>query len=118
MNVLILTENSNSKTVRIINKSKFLPLLCNTILSASDLIKHHNISAIVIDKNHRKVDSIEFILNAQDLNSAAPIFLINNGGNKAIENIEPLLFTVTEITEDELLDKLKNIRNEKNRIVN
>lgn len=119
MNVLILTENTNSKTVNIINKSKFLPLLRNTILSASDLLKHHSIAAIVIDKQNRKVDSLEFILNAQELNSTAPIFIIENDGiSDAIEKIKPLQFAVKNITEDELLEMLVKIKNDKKKIHN
>ena len=115
MNVLILTENTNSKTVSIINKSKFLPLLCNTILSSSDLLKHHSISAIVIDKQHQKVDSLEFILNVNELNSTIPILMINSGVNsEAIKKIEHIKLKVRIITEDELFEKLNMIKNETN----
>lgn len=107
MNVLILTEDSNSKTVKIVNKSKFLPLVCNTVLSSSDLIKHHLIDALIIDKIHRNADSLEFILNARELKCKAPIFVVKSKANEnSINEIEINNLNVNVIEEENLLNNL------------
>ena len=107
MNVLILTDDSNSSTVKIVSKTKFLPLVCNTVLSSSDLIKHHSIDALIIDKIHRNADSLEFILNARELDCKAAIFVIKSTANEnSITEIERNNLNVNVIEEDNLLKKL------------
>jgi len=110
MNVLVLTDKTHNTTTRIINKMKLLPLVCNTILSASDMLKHHSIDAIVIDRNHEHVDSLEFVLNMREFNSTIPIYLIENriSDDLILKILRPQLGVET-IPEDELPRRLKSV---------
>ena len=111
MNALILTDDSNSKTVKTVNKAKFLPLVCNTVLSSSDLIKHHSIDVLIIDKMHRNADSLEFILNAKEVNCKAPIFVVKSKANEnTIDEIERNNLNVNVIEEDHLVKKLTALK--------
>ncbi|MBL1213329.1 MAG: hypothetical protein HND52_08235 [Ignavibacteriae bacterium] len=121
MNVLILTDDSNSNTVRIVNKTKYLPLVCNSVLSSSDLIKHHKIDALIIDKIHRNADALEFIINAIELNCKADFFVVKSKANEnSINEIGRNKLNVNVINEDNLLQELielKTKRKDLNRYV-
>jgi hypothetical protein len=77
MNILVISDDENSTINKQINKKNVLPIIRRSIMSAMEVLKHHNIVAIIIDKEHQNVDTIELILNARDIVSKIPIFVPN-----------------------------------------
>jgi hypothetical protein len=76
-NILVISDSENSQTIKTLSRLKLVPLIRRSILSAMELLRHHNISAVVIDKDNQNVDAIEFILNARDIIHDIPIFIPN-----------------------------------------
>ena len=74
-NILVITNNENSETVKLISRLKLVPIIRRSILTAIEFLRHYEISAIVIDKTNQNVDAIEFILNAKDVARDVPIFV-------------------------------------------
>lgn len=74
-NILVITDDDESKVVRRLLKQKIFPLTRSSILSAIDLLKHIDISIIVLDKTHKSVDALEFILNVQDVTNKPTILV-------------------------------------------
>lgn len=72
---LIISDNENSDIVRIVSSMKIIPIIRKTVLTALSLLRHHEITAIVIDKEYENVDALEFILNARDVDREVPIFV-------------------------------------------
>ena len=110
MNVLVLTDKAHNSTTKVINKMKLLPLVCNSILSASDMLKHHSVDAIVIDRDHERVDSLEFVLNMREFDTSIPIFLIEDSisDDLILKILRPQLGVET-IPENELPNRLKSL---------
>ena len=73
--ILIITDNDDSPIVKNLLKKRIFPLTRSSILSSLELIKHVEIKIIVLDKSHKTVDTIEFILNVRDVKSEILIFL-------------------------------------------
>ncbi len=73
--ILIITDNDDSPIVKNLLKKRIFPLTRSSILSSLELIKHVEIKIIVLDKSHKSVDTIEFILNVRDVKSEILIFL-------------------------------------------
>ena len=73
--VLIISDDENSKTVRMMSRFNLIPIIRRSILSAMEFLRHYEIVAIIIDKEHQNVDAIEFILNARDVARDTPIFV-------------------------------------------
>lgn len=109
MNILVLTDEVNSSTRKIITKAKFLPLISNTLQEAFYMLKHHSFSAIVIDKKHKSIDALEFILNARELNPTLPIFIIDSTDNNTalLEITKETL--ATKFVSEKKLGKILNI---------
>jgi hypothetical protein len=74
-NVLIISDDENSKTVKLILRHKLVPIIRRSILSAVYFLRHYDIMAIIIDKKNQNVDAIEFILNAREVACDIPIFV-------------------------------------------
>jgi len=92
--VLVITDNENSTTVRTLLRHKLIPVTRRSIISAIDLLRHFNIIAVVIDKEHQDVDILEFILNARDVSCTTPVFVPgrnrNNPAWNTIKDLGPL----------------------------
>jgi DNA-binding NtrC family response regulator len=74
-NVLIISDDENSDTVKIILRLKLIPIIRRSILAAMEILRHGEIGAIIIDKENQNVDTIEFILNARDVVRDIPILV-------------------------------------------
>lgn len=73
--ILVITDDENSRIVRMLLRTDIIPITRRSIISAMDLLRHLDIGAIVIDKEHQEVDMLEFILNAKDVAGKIPILI-------------------------------------------
>ena len=73
--ILVITDDENSELVRVLLKQKIIPITRQSLQSAIQLMRHIDFSAVVIDKIHHNVDTLEFILNARDFSINTPIFI-------------------------------------------
>ena len=76
-NVLVITDDENSKIVRTLLKYKIFPVIRRTIPSAIQILRVMNVSAIIVEDEHRCVDTLEFILNIRDVSANTPILISN-----------------------------------------
>lgn len=75
MNILVISDDENSNIIKFIYRNKLMPIIRRSILPALELIRHQDVSAIIVDKNHQHIDTLEFILNVRDINKNIPIIV-------------------------------------------
>jgi len=75
MHILIITDNENSDLIRALIRKKYIPITRSSLHSAMAILKHIAFTAILIDKEHHDVDTLEFILNARDFQPETPIYI-------------------------------------------
>lgn len=75
IHIMVITDDENCPIVRTLLRHRVVPIIRRSIVSAINLLQHLNITAIIIDKKHQNVDSIELILNARDVAGEIPIFV-------------------------------------------
>jgi DNA-binding NtrC family response regulator len=73
--ILVITDDENSQVIEMLLRLQVVPVIRRSIMSAINLLRHLSIIAIIIDKQHQDVDSIELILNARDVAGKIPIFV-------------------------------------------
>lgn len=73
--ILVITDDENSQVIEMLLRLQVVPVIRRSIMSAINLLRHLSIIAIIIDKQHQDVDSIELILNARDVTGKIPIFV-------------------------------------------
>jgi hypothetical protein len=86
--VIVITDNENSRIIRMLLRNKIIPIIRTSIISAMDILRHLDIRAIIIDKEHRNLDPIEFILNARDISADIPIFIPQKFNPQIINQLE------------------------------
>lgn len=95
LHILVITENENSDIVRTLLRHRAIPITRRSIQSAIDLLQHTNIIAIVIDREHKSIDSLEFILNVRDITEGIPIYIPDEFSRKEdwsiINNLENIV---------------------------
>ncbi len=97
MNILVISDDENSSVVRFIYRNKLMPIIRRSILPALELIRHQNVSAIIVDKNHQNIDTLELILNIRDINKNIPIIVQE-------DSILPKDKTVTQSMNNVIID--------------
>lgn len=101
--ILIISDDENSHLVRRLGKRHYLPLVRKSMLAAMDLLKRHQISAVIVDRTPGNVDPIEFILNIRDVNSGIPVFIpvqILDGKNRtALHSCGPKVYSFKNLNE-------------------
>lgn len=73
--IMVITDDENSDVVKMLLRIKVIPITRRSIITALELLRRLQIVAIIIDKEHQNVDSLEFILNTRDVASKIPIFI-------------------------------------------
>lgn len=73
--ILVITNEENNPVIEMLLRLQIVPVIRRSIMSAINLLRHMHIIAIIIDKEHQNVDSIEFILNVRDVAGKIPIFV-------------------------------------------
>jgi hypothetical protein len=80
--ILVITDDENSDIVRLFFRHRIIPITKRSILSAIYVLQHLDIVAVIIDKELQNVDTLEFILNARDIDRKVPIFVSNSITNQ------------------------------------
>jgi DNA-binding NtrC family response regulator len=80
--ILVITDDENSDIVRLLFRHRIIPITKRSILSAIYVLQHLDIVAVIIDKELQNVDTLEFILNARDIDRKVPIFVSNSITNQ------------------------------------
>lgn len=85
-NVLVITDDENSKVVRTLLKYKIFPVIRRSIPSAIQILRFLKVSAIIIEDEHKSVDTLEFVLNIRDINLNTPILISNRYQKHSVIN--------------------------------
>lgn len=110
-NVLVITDDENSKIVRTLLKYKIFPVIRRSIPSAIQILKFLNVGAIIIEDEHKSVDTLEFVLNIRDINLNTPILISNRyQKHKVINKIKNFgQIIIFDETDNNLDSKIKKI---------
>jgi two-component SAPR family response regulator len=76
-NILVITDDENSKIVRTLLKQKIFPVIRRSIPTAMQILRHLKVTGIIVEDEHKSVDTLEFILNVRDITKDVPIFISN-----------------------------------------
>lgn len=115
MNILIISSKEKSKTIDIVSRHKYVPIIRRSLLSAIEIIKHHRMFAIIIDNSAEDFDVLEFVLNLNDLGVNIPIYISKNDISdtnfqkvkEVYKNIDVLTFTKLENSINSLSNRKK-----------
>lgn len=73
--ILVVSDDENSALVKRVGKKHYIPLIRKSTIAVIDLVKRHDIEAIIVDLMMRNFDPIEFVLNIRDINKKIPIYI-------------------------------------------
>lgn len=110
-NFLIITDDENSKIVQSLIKQKIFPVIRRSIPSALQLLKHLKIRGIIVEDEHKNIDTIEFILNVRDITKETPILVSNKyQKHSVIKKIQHLgHIEIFDETDNMIDEKIKNL---------
>ena len=72
---MVIKDYEECRMLPTLLRHQVIPIVRRSIISTINLLQHLNINAIIIDKEHQNVDSIELILNARDVAGEIPILV-------------------------------------------
>jgi len=110
-NFLVITDDENSKVVRNLIKQKVFPVIRRSIPSAIQMLRHLNIQGIIVEDEHKSVDTLEFILNVRDISRDIPIFISNKyQKHKVIRQIKNFgQIEIFDETDNKIEKKIKTL---------
>jgi two-component SAPR family response regulator len=76
-NFLVITDDENSKLIKTLLKLRVVPVIRRSISSAIQILRHLKIQGIIVEDEHKSLDTLEFILNVRDISEEIPIFISN-----------------------------------------
>ena len=101
---MIISDNENSEIIRKISKRKISTIVRRTILAAIDILRHYDLSAIIIDKENQQFDALEFVLNIRDIDRRVPIYIpqdiLKNENWKPIKSIGKIISFDNDLLEN------------------
>jgi len=107
--ILIISDDENSRLIRWLGKKHVLPLVRKSMIAAIDLLKRHEIAAVIVDRIPGIVDPIELILNIRDVTPEIPVFIpnqiIDKKNRSALDNCGPKVFSFKHL--DDLLKSIQ-----------
>lgn len=110
-NILVITDDENSKVVQSLMKQKIFPVIRRSIPSAIQILKHLKIQGIIVEDEHKNLDTLEFILNVRDVSENIPILISNRyQKHKVIKQIKKFgQIEIFDETDNKIDKKLKSI---------
>lgn len=76
-NFLVITDDENSKLIKTLLKLRVVPVIRRSISSSIQILRHLKIQGIIVEDEHKSLDTLEFILNVRDISEEIPIFISN-----------------------------------------
>ena len=110
-NFLVITDDENSRVVQSLMKQKVFPVIRRSIPSAIQILKHLKIQGIIVEDEHKSLDTLEFILNVRDVSEEVPIFISNMyQKHKVINQIKSFgKIEIFDVTDNKIDKKIKSI---------
>ena len=110
-NFLVITDDENSKIVRSLMKQKIFPVIRRSIPSAIQILRHLKIRGIILEDEHKSVDTLEFILNVRDITKETPILISNKyQKHSTIKKIQHLgRIEIFDETDNKIDRKIQNL---------
>lgn len=110
-NILVITDDENGRIVNVLLKRKINPIIRRSIPSALQLMRHLKFRGIIVEDEHKNLDTLEFILNVRDLNTEIPIFISNKyQKHNVIKKIQNLgMIEIFDETDNKIENKLQSI---------
>lgn len=85
--VLVLGYDRGKAFSRTLADTSFSPTFLNSLEGLLHALSHMQAKAIVVDREQKKADELELVLNVRDLDNGIPIFLIGSTRNESTDKI-------------------------------
>ena len=113
-NILVITDDENSKIVRTLLRLKIVPIIRRSIPSAIQTLSHLNIEGIIVEDENKSIDTIDFISNVRDVSEEIPVFISNRYQKhsiiKKIKNRARI--TIFDETDKQIENEIKSLVNQ------
>lgn len=114
--VLVLGNDRSATFSRTLRDAHLSPTFLKSLDAVVHALRHSQVTAILVDRNQRRVDELELVLNVRDMNGEIPIILIGRSPDKRADPIlsaQPATFLIDEAIDDSMLGaELKTLSGE------
>jgi hypothetical protein len=111
--VLVLGNSRNKAFEQTLCDICFSPKFLSSMEGILHALRHMHATAILVDRDQKKVDELEFILNVRDMDGDIPIFLIGSATDEHMDLIlsnQPATFIVPKpVGDPSLRDALRGL---------
>jgi len=85
--VLVLGHDRGKALSRTLADTSFSPTFLNSLEGLLHALSHMQAKAILVDREQKKADELELVLNVRDLDDGIPILLIGSTRNESTDKL-------------------------------
>ena len=103
ISLLVLGSDRNRAFVKTLKALRFDPTFLGSMEAVLHALRHVQASAILVDRNGKKADDLELVLNIRDLDERIPIILIGSPAEGQTETLlwrQPATFLIHKPAND------------------
>ena len=104
--VLVLGCDGNATFTKTLRDVSLSPTFLKSLDALLHALRHSQATAILVDRDQKKADELELVLNVRDMDEKIPVILIGPSTDKRTDRIllnQPATFLINEAIDDSSL---------------